>query len=858
VVEVRFAAVFVLAASASAQIYVAPNGNDANRGNEDSPVRTITRARDIVRTRNQGLAADLTVFIAPGTYHFTVPLVLDARDSGTNGHNIVYTSSVAGEYPVISGGIRVTGWTLADRNRNLWSAPAPARLANARQLYIDGVRARRTRGRLPVAVTMTPTGYTAAAPAMANWRNPSDIEFVYTGGNSIWSEHEQGLGGWTEPRCPVASIRGAAITMAQPCWDNSTKRVMLPSGERTANLVGPASIGKQPAYIENAYELLGTPGQFYFDRAARRFYYVPRADEDLRTADVEAPLVETLIAGAGTPAAPVRNLAFVGLRFEYAGWLRPSTPEGFSEIQANYTLTSVGGWSKQGLCSLVPGGWCPYGAWTKEPGNVTFQYGQGIQFRNDAFLHLGAAGLDLGEGAQANVVEGCVFTDISGNGIELGGVANPQAPAAQRTRDNIIRDNYIHNIGAEYRGGIGIVVGYAQTTQVSHNQIDHIPYAAISMGWGGWPDKIRKPGEANYSRNNMVSSNRIFDYMLVLADGGGIYTQGLTGTSLDDGEQVRGNVVYDQYGSGHALYTDNGSCFITVADNVIFHTNFDNWGSRHRDFYNGADGSTNDPLVIQGNYWEQGTPDENRGGVAVRSNRLISLLGQAPASILESAGLDSDFRWIVTQRLGRPTAPEAPERVAAVAGNNAAYVTWSPPTYEGEAPVESYTVTASNGATATLSAEALWSTGYVKVEGLPNGKEYIFTVTAKNAHGTSAHSLPSRAVVPTADLRQPGAPQNVRVYAESNGIASVHFQAPKEGGPVLSYVVTVKPGDRRVVFSGRAEVALAGTTHTTFSTIDGLTPGETYQFVMVALGPGGEGPPTASNAVTVPKTEPRP
>ena len=109
----------------------------------------------------------------------------------------------------------------------------------------------------------------------------------------------------------------------------------------------------------------------------------------------------------------------------------------------------------------MPGGWCPYGAWTKEPGNISFSHGQGIQFRNDAFLHFGAAGLDLGEGARNDVAEGCVFTDISGNGIELGGVANPQAPVAQRTRDNVIRQNYIHNIGAEYRGGTGIVVGYA-------------------------------------------------------------------------------------------------------------------------------------------------------------------------------------------------------------------------------------------------------------------------------------------------------------------------------------------------------------------------------------------------------------
>jgi hypothetical protein len=38
---------------------------------------------------------------------------------------------------------------------------------------------------------------------------------------------------------------------------------------------------------------------------------------------------------------------------------------------------------------------------------------------------------------------------------------------------------------------------------VEHNQLDHLPYAAISMGWGGWRDKIQKAGQANYSYENL-------------------------------------------------------------------------------------------------------------------------------------------------------------------------------------------------------------------------------------------------------------------------------------------------------------------------------------------------------------------
>ncbi len=844
---------------ARAQIYVSPSGNDAAPGSEARPVRTLERARDLVRARERGMTGDLTVYVAAGTYRMERPLVLDARDSGNGGHRVIYSGASGGGPSIVSGGIPVTGWKLADRARNLWSAPVPAKLKNARQLYIDGVRATRTRGRLPVPVTPTASGYTAASAVMASWRNPAGLEFVYTGGNSIWSEREEGLGGWTEPRCPVASLSGSAIVMAQPCWDNSTRRILLGPGQRTANLVGPASVGKQPAYVENAFELLGTPGQFYLDPAARTIYYTPRPGEDLARADVEAPLAESLLSLEGTPEAPVHDVVFRGIRFSYAAWLGASGPEGFSEIQANYALTGARAWATQGLCRFAPAGdgQCPFGAWTKMPANVTLRHSRNIRFTGDAFLHLGAAGLDLGEGAQDDTVEGCAFSDISGNGLELGGVDQPLATGALVTQNDRIRNNHIWNIGAEFRGGIGIVVGYARGILVEHNQIDHIPYAAISMGWGGWPDKIKQPGQANYSENNVVAHNRIFSYMLVLADGGGIYTQGLTGPTLAAGEKVTGNVISGQFGSGHAIYTDNGSCNITVAHNVVFDTNFDNWGSRHADYYGGKDGKTRDPLAILDNYWQQGDADSDKDNVTVRGNHLIHSLDQAPAGILAAAGFEKEWRSLLNGDFLRPTAPESPSRVAAFAGDGYALVTWCPPVYEGGAAVESYRVTVSNGSQAAIAAADFLASGYVRIPGVPNGKELTFTATAVNGHGESAPSLPSRPVRSgDQPLPLPAAPARATALAGSGGMASIHFQDPAAvdkkapGAPVIAYAVTIHPGGRKVVFTGRKVLALEGTTHTTFSVVDGLAPG-TYTFSVAAVNPSGEGAAVETGPVKV-------
>jgi hypothetical protein len=843
--------------SAQSELYVSPAGDDSNPGTQARPLRTLEHAHDLVRGLNQNMTNDITVWLAGGTYRLTEPLTLDAKDSGTGGHKVIYAAE-QGQQPIISGGAPVTGWKLVDAGKNLWSAPAPAGLKNTRQLYVNGVRALRTQGRLPTKLTETATGYTAASDVMASWRNPGDIEFVYTGGNDIWSEHSSGLGAWTEPRCPVASISGTTITMAQPCWDNSTRRVMMPpdSGfKRTANLVGPASIGKQPEYVENVYELLGTSGQWYLDRSAGIIYYVPRTGEDLTTADVEVPVLEKLISGDGTESAPIHNIVFKGIQFSYATWLYPCSNEGFSEIQANYMVTGTNGYATQGLGDLVPNGQQPFGAWTKTPGNVSFSYDHWIFFIRDDFVDLGGAGLELGDGSQGDVVEGCVFTDISANGIELGGVDLPEANDAQATRDNQILDNHIYNVAAEFHGGVGIDVGYAQNTVIAHNQLDHLPYSGISMGWGGWPDKIKRAGVANNSHGNLVEDNLIFDHMQLLCDGGGIYTQGHTGPSLADGEKLIGNVIHDQFSSGHGLYTDNGCDNVTASNNVIFHTDHDNWGGRHHDYYEG-EGGGEDYFDFENNYWQQGDRDSSTSHVTLKNNHLISSLDQAPSDILQNAGLEPKFKGILDKHFGSPSAPASPMRVAVSAGDGYALVTWNPPNFNGGSSIKSYTVISSKGKKETFSSGEFKTNAFVKFTGLDNDTSYTFTVTADNENGSSPPSLPSASVVPSASaIQPPDAPSNVTVEAR-DGIASIHIAPPEENGgsPVLGYAVTVKPDGRKVMFNGRKFLVLGGR-HVTFDVVDGLETGKTYTFDVAAVNVSGEGAPATTRPVTISSTK---
>jgi len=810
-------------AAAGTVIHVSPHQGD-----------TLARAQQLVRSLDKNMHGDITVELESGTYRLTQPLSFTAQDSGTNGHDVVWTAA-PGAHPVLSGSDRITGWRPPAPGSTAWSAPVPAGL-QTRQLYVNGVRADVASGPLPVKLTPTSTGYTASAETMDTWRNPSQIEFVYTGGEGYWSLHTGGLGAWTEPRCPVAAISGTTITMAEPCWDNSTKRVLRTDGSgRTVNLVGPATLGNGeiPAYAANAYELLTQPGQWYLDGSGHTIYYIPRPGQDMRDADVEAPVLQTLVSGQGA-----RNLVFKGIQYSYATWLTPSTPEGFSEIQANYTITGPDGYATQGLCQFITGGTCPYGNWTQEPGNVDFNHDTNVRWLDDTFTHLGAAGLRLGDGSQNDVVQGSIFTDISGNGIEVGGVDEPEpAAAAEHTTGNQILDNHFYALPVEYHGGVAIDVGYAERTLIAHNQIDNTAYTAISLGWGGWPDKIKQPATPNYSNGNVISGNLIENPMQELADGGAIYTQGITGTSLADGEQITGNVILSALDHGHAIYTDNGATFITVNGNVEFGDEND-WGSRHTDYTPGATGD--DPLVIENNYWQQGDQDSSASNVTVSGNHIISALSQAPASILGNAGLQWPYRSLASEDTGRlASVPEAPDQVAAFAAAGKGYVAWNPSFVANGAPVTGYTVTASpGGASVTVPATA----PYAVVPGLTNGTAYTFAVRAINRAGASAPSLPSAPVtVASSAGAVPSAPAAVKIEP-GNGTVSVHITAPASAGgtPVIGYTVSGS-GIPATTFTGHHVLWGATGTNTIFVTIGGLTSAQTHTFSVAAVNATGTG-----------------
>lgn len=117
-------------------IWVDPvNGSDTNSGESGSPLKTIEAAKS--KAAAASADGDVTVWLMDDTYSVSEAIEFTSADSGKNGHTITYRAA-SGAAPVISGGKKVTGWTLYDAEKNIYVADVPEGAVNSRQFYVDG------------------------------------------------------------------------------------------------------------------------------------------------------------------------------------------------------------------------------------------------------------------------------------------------------------------------------------------------------------------------------------------------------------------------------------------------------------------------------------------------------------------------------------------------------------------------------------------------------------------------------------------------------------------------------------------------------------------------------------------------
>lgn len=564
------------ASAAPAVFVVAPDGVDTATGTAENPLATVRmamrRAREMRRLNDPAVADGVVVRLRGGTYRLEEPWLVRPEDSGTP-ESPTIVEAMPGERPVLSGGMSLGGWTRVDGDipglpatakGHVWVSEVPrrgGRILEFRQMWVGGrkaVRAREPNGDGMVRLVDWDRAREQAwipAGVGGGLRDLNGVEMII---------HQQ----WEVAFLRLKSLERvgdrARVTFHAP---ESRIQFEHPWPQPVLNKENPERTSA--FFLANAVAFLDEPGEWHQEQPGGRVFYWAREGEDLAVAEVVVPAIETLLEVAGTVDRPVEHVTFRGLGFAHATWLRPSL-QGHVPHQAGMFMTDAYGLRPPGTPdwrSLDNQAWVGRAA-----AAVRVRGARGITFERCAFEHLAMSGLDFVSGTRDNRVEGCLFRDIGGNGIQMGSYGEggfeihlPNDPADERvvcTRERIANNRFVDTANEDW-GGIAISVGTAREVTIEHNDVVSTSYTGISVGWG-W---TRTPHAAQKHR---IRANRIRAFAMRMADCGGIYLVAaqpgsLVAENVIEEPQI-GRWVHDPEHWGF-VYLDEGSSFTEVRDN---------------------------------------------------------------------------------------------------------------------------------------------------------------------------------------------------------------------------------------------------------------------------------------------------
>jgi parallel beta-helix repeat protein len=501
-------------------IYVAPRGDAVWFGDVANPpangkggtVGSLSAAIEAARAARTtaGPGAQVKVVLRGGTYELPAPLTLTPEDSGLT------LAAYRNEKPVISGGRRITGWTKVEGKPGWWQASVPQVRHGEwyfRSLFVNGRRAQRARTpnegffRIQGA---SPEGHPAAfrfkpGDIRKEWAAAGDVEVI-------------ALLAWADFRMLIRDV------------DDGSNSVTLSTDARPSNKENDARY-----FIENTPDALDAPGEWFLDRKSGVVTYIAQPGEDLARAEVIAPRLEDLVVMQGDLAGkrPVQRVSLRGLTFSYTDWAMPA--EGYADTQAAVAIH----------------------------GDVRAEAATDCTVENCTFTRLAGYAVEFGRGCQRDKVVGCEMSDLGAGGVRIGEPAKRSDPFEQN-HSHLITDNHIHHLGLVYPPAVGVFILQSGTNVVAHNEIDHLYYTAISVGWNwGYQETPCCANVIEFNHLHHIGQG-------MLSDMGAFYSLG-----IQKGTVVRNNLVHDvesfTYG-GWGLYTDEGSSDIVLENNVVYRT----------------------------------------------------------------------------------------------------------------------------------------------------------------------------------------------------------------------------------------------------------------------------------------------
>lgn len=555
-----------------ATFYVSPSGSDTGSGSQASPFRTLERARDAVRavnTASSPMTGDIVVKVAPGDYHVTSPVTFDNRDSGTNGHRVIYTradGAALGSARFIGGTKVASAWQQVVRTGADADLPASAATkvfktqvgtaVNFNTLYVNDTRA-----------TLARTQNKVVDPRFA----AADTQWLYAAGGGMGSlSYAAGaLDAASEAGLVNAQARGDLDAQVH-AWsygkDWMTDTIPIGSVNASTRTLGFRAVSGHPElnrphfpvaggsrfYVQGNLGFLDAPGEYYFNKTTGYLYYYPRAGEEtLANQSVVIPAVEKVVDIKGTSrTAMVSSITFDGLAFmdtnfpDYYtyGWNYADNPGG------------MGTYPPEATGSTLPS----YSETTERRefhvGVITLENTSDITITNARVKNAGMFGIELYLANQGIRISNSVVEHTGHGGINIdGGYPGKGGDNAGNgySRDNVVDNCIVHDVGQLVGQTAGVSISNSMANTVSHSEIYNSPRRGLLL-IGGWRRNMNASAPMNdtafdfmkhlYAHHNVFSHNYIHHAQQDGGDDGGIFGvflyQGATNYRVNTIDQV--------------------------------------------------------------------------------------------------------------------------------------------------------------------------------------------------------------------------------------------------------------------------------------------------------------------------------
>ena len=440
------------AASPGADLHVSPVGNDGNPGTRDQPFKTFAAAQKAARALKAKAGGPVAVLFHGGTYYLPETIVLTAEDSGAEKSPVTFAAA-PGEQAVLSGGVRLeVAWE--PYRDGIMKAKAPPDLKTD-QLFVNGERQHLARyPNLNPAVRIF-NGYSkdCISPERARrWADPRG-GFIHAMHSAMWGGFHYVITG---------KDAGGKLTY-EGGWQNNRRMGMH----------------REYRFVENIFEELDAPGEWFLDAKTATLYFYPPRDLDLTKATIEAVRLRHLVEFRGSEKQPVKLVALRGFTFRHAARTFMDNKEPLLRSD-----------------------------WTTYRGGAVFLTGSEDCTLEDCFLdQLGGNAVFVSNYNRRLAIRACHIARAGGNGVAFvgdpGAVRNPLMESGQRLSykdidktpgpktgnypaDCLVEDCLIYLTGRVEKQTSPVEIAMSQGITVRHCSLYDVPRAGINIGDGCW------------------------------------------------------------------------------------------------------------------------------------------------------------------------------------------------------------------------------------------------------------------------------------------------------------------------------------------------------------------------------------